>query len=111
MSDTEEYPPSDGLSILKYVTIPKFNGSFSPSVHTWSKQVDQIMELVGIPHCMQGAFVMRYLDGASLEVVKNDLPLGKFTPDKMLVYEILMRNFGNRFFALKEIIRQHKDLG
>ena len=105
------YPPADGLSILKYVTIPKFNGSFFPSIHIWTKQVDQIMEAVGIPACMQGAFVMRYLEDASLETVRNDLPLGKFTPDKKVVYEILMRNFGKRFFALKEIIRQHKDLG
>ena len=111
MSDTEVNHPAGGLSILKYVTIPKFNGSFTPSIHTWRKQVEKIMELVGIPHCMQGAFIMKYLEGASLEVVKNDLSLGNFLPDKEVVFEILMRNFGNKFFALKEIIRQHKDLG
>ena len=112
MSDFEvNYPPSKGLSILKYVDIPKFSGGFTPSIHTWRKQVEKIMELVGIPHCMQGAFIMKYLEGASLEVVKNDLSLGNFLPDKEVVFEILMRNFGNKFFALKEIIRQHKDLG
>ena len=111
MSDTEMYTPADGLSILKYVTIPKFNGSFTPSIHTWKKQVDKIMEHVGIPYCMQGAFIMKYLEGASLEIVKNDLSLGNFLPDKEVVFEILMQNFGNKFFALKEIIRQHKDLG
>ena len=104
-------PPSEGLSLLKYVTIPKFNGSFSQSIHIWTKQVDQIMELVSIPHCMQGAFVMRYLEGASLEIVKNDLPLGKFIPNKEVVYKILMQNFGNKFNAMREIIRQHKDIG
>ena len=63
MSDLEvKNPPSKGLSLLKYVTIPKFNGSFSQSIHIWTKQVDQIMELISIPHCMQGAFVMRYLE-------------------------------------------------
>ena len=105
------YPPYEGLSLLKYVTIPKFNGSFSQSIHIWTKQVDQIMKLVSIPHCMQGAFVMRYLEGVSLEIVKNDLPLGKFIPNKEVVYKILVQNFGDKFFALKEIIRQHKEIG
>ena len=53
----------------------------------------------------------KYLEGTSLKTVKDDLPLGNFIPDKKIVYKILMQNFGNKFNALREIIRQHKDIG
>ena len=55
--------------------------------------------------------MMRYLEGASLEIVENDLPLGKFIPNKEVVYKILLQNFGDKFSALKEIIHQHKEIG
>ena len=94
------------FGILDFIKIPNFCGSYSPYVFFWIKQINVLLSCLKIPEDMEGAFIMTFLDGEALDVLKMELHLGSFLPKKDTIYRILTQNFGYKFAILSTIIEQ-----
>ena len=101
----------NNLGILDFIKIPKFCGSYSPDIFSWIKQINILLGSLDIPDDIEGAFIMTFLDGAALDVLKMELPLGSFLPRKDTVYKILTQNFGYKHAILSTIMDEHRRLG
>ena len=99
------------FGILDFIKIPNFCGSYSPDVFFWIKQINVLLSCLKIPENMEGAFIMTFLDGEALDVLKMELQLGSFLPKKDTIYRILTQNFGYKHAILSTIIEKHKRLG
>ena len=105
------YRDKNNLGILDFIRIPKFCGSYSPDIFSWIKQINILLGSLDIPDDIEGAFIMTFLDGAALDVLKMELPLGSFLPRKDTVYKILTQNFGYKHAILSTIMDEHRRLG
>ena len=101
----------NSFGILDFIKVPKFCGSYSPDVFSWKKQINILLSSLSIPEGMEGAFIMIFLDGAALDVLKMELPRGNFLPQKETVYKILIQNFGYKHAILSTIMDEHRRLG
>ena len=101
----------NNLGILDFIKIPKFCGSYSPDIFSWIKQINILLSSLNISEDMEGAFIMTFLDGGALDVLKIELPLGSFLPQKETVYKILIQNFGYKHAILSTIMDEHRRLG
>ena len=99
------------FGILDFIKIPKFCGTYNPSIFSWMKQLNILLGRLDIPNDIEGAFIMTYLEGVALSVVQLELPLESFLPQKETVYKILIQNFGYKHAILSTIMDEHKRLG
>ena len=105
------YTADPWQSALNYVGIPKYDGSFHPHIHSWIKQMEELLCHLPVPLSLQGAFVMNQLEQNVLSCVKGELAVGKFLPSKAEVYQILLKNFGNKFVIFMTLTSIHNKLG
>ena len=99
------------FGILDFIKIPKYCGTYNPSIFSWMKNLNILLGSLDIPDDFEGAFIMTYLEGVALSVVQLELPLGSFLPQKETVYKILIQNFGYKHAILSTIMDEHRRLG
>ena len=99
------------FGILDFIKIPKYSGTYNPSIFSWMKNLNVLLGILDIPDDIEGAFIMTYLEGVALSVVQMELPLGSFLPQKETVYKILIQNFGYKHAILSTIMDEHRRLG
>ena len=101
----------NSFGILDFIKIPKYCGTYNPSIFSWMKNLNILLGSLDIPDDIEGAFIMTYLEGVALSVVQMELPLGSFLPQKETVYKILIQNFGYKHAILSTIMDEHRRLG